>query len=150
MEDQLRGIFLWQSIRWRQNSRAGGGFYIEWSPPSHPSILPSAGLKPVSNGMAPTLRLPSPTLKKGGRVCLLFWMVVRPVYHCHFTRKGGLGEWVAGEFRRTICPAPGFTTKGAPRGETPTLHQYISISAFRASTAFVSAHSGCQDVCLHC
>lgn len=57
------------------------------------SILPSAGLKPVSNGMAPTLRLPSPTLKKGGRLCLLFWMAVRPVYHCHFPKKGGPRGW---------------------------------------------------------
>jgi len=37
-----------------------------------------------------------------------------------------------------------------PRGESLTLDPYISISAFWASTAFVSAHSSCQDVCLHC
>lgn len=62
---------------------------VNW-PPVLPA-LESAALSPGSNGMAPPLCLPSPTLGKWGSVCLLFWRVVRPVYHCHSTEREGQG-----------------------------------------------------------
>lgn len=125
---------------------------VEWSgalvKPLLAASASAAALSPGSNGMAPPLCLPSPTLGKWGSVCLLFWKAACPVYHCHITethRKRRIegGSAVQSVLLWALWPR-------APRGEYPTPDPYISISAFWAPMAFVSAHSGCQDMCLHC
>lgn len=76
-----------------------------------------------------------------GGLCVPF-ITVRPQKHTE--RRGSRGRAaVQSVLLWALRP-------GAPRGEYPTLDPYISISAFRAPTAFVSAHSGCQDMCLRC
>lgn len=100
--------------------------------------------------MAPPLCLPSPTLGKWGSVCLLFCRAACPVYHCHSTethrKEWSDGEWRWGSSVQSVLLWA--LRPRAPRGECSTPDPYISISAFRAPTAFVSAHSGCQDMCL--
>lgn len=80
---------FWENKTAELSLPSQGAPVVEWpSGPvncSPPSRSASAALRPVSNGMAPPLCLPSPTLGKWGSVCLLFCRAVCPVYHCHIT-----------------------------------------------------------------
>lgn len=78
---------LFKENKTAELSRATGrvALCITEMPPPLLFALTSAALSPGSNGMAPPLCLPSPTLGKWGSVCLLFWKAVCPVYHCHST-----------------------------------------------------------------
>lgn len=122
------------------------------SPPFTPLFAStSAALSKGSNGMAPPLGLSSPTLGKWGSVCLLFWKAACLVYHCQRTETHKKKRIEKGWGGSAVQSVPLWALRPrAPRGEYPTLDPYISISAFRAPTGFVSAHSGCQDMCLRC
>lgn len=107
-------------------SPLGRGPLVEW-PPLFSSA--SAALSPGSNGMAPPLCLPSPTLGKWGSVCLLFWMVVCPVCHCQSTETQKEEDWEGG-LCCPICPALGFTTTG-PTWRVPhpgPIHLHLCLS----------------------
>lgn len=99
-------------------------------PPTPFSPSASAALSPGSNGMAPPLCLPSPTLGKWGRVCLLFWKAVCPVYHCQSTETHRKRRIEGGGLCCPICPALGFTTTG-PTWRVPhpgPIHLHLCLS----------------------
>lgn len=94
--------------------------------------LTSEALSPGSNGMAPPLCLPSPTLGKWGSVCLLFWRAVCPVYHCQRTdtHRKKRGSWRVGGVCCPICPPLGFTIMG-PTWRVPhpgLIHLHLCLS----------------------
>lgn len=99
-------------------------------PPPFPVFASnSAALSPGSNGMAPPFCLPSPTLGKWGSVCLLFWKVMCPVYHCH-SAETHKKRRTQGGLCCPICPALGFTTTG-PTWRVPhpgPIHLHLCLS----------------------
>lgn len=99
-------------------------------PPLSLFALTSATLSPGSNGMAPPLCLPLPTLGKWGSVCLLFWKAACPVYHCQSTETLVGWGWRWGVVCCPICPALGFTTTG-PTWRVPhpgPIHLHLCLS----------------------
>lgn len=152
MELQLRSFFM--TLFCENKTKQGICPLFRWGhwwsviPPLF-FALTSAALSPGSNGMAPPLCLPSPTLGKWGSVCLLFWKALGPVYHCQSTETHrNSSMWWGGAVVQSVLLWA--LQPQAPRGEYPALDPYISISAFRAPTTFVSAHSSRQDMCLRC